>query len=75
MAIRSDIWMTTVSDSALVGRKGIFPAAETLRPTMPMRIATNMEITTHTEAMRRETFSFSSSSMAIKRSRMWGMPK
>ena len=35
----------------------------------------NMEMTTQMVAMRREVFSLSSSSMAMKRSRMWGMPK
>ena len=44
-------------------------------PTTPMNTATAMEMTTHTVAMRRLTFSLFSSSMAIKRSRMWGIPK
>ena len=72
---RLDSWMMTVSDSALVDRKGMLPALETLRPMMPMRMATNMAMTTQMEAMRREIFSFCPSSMAMNRSRMWGMPK
>ena len=44
-------------------------------PTTPINTATAMEMTTHTVAMRRLTFSLFSSSMAIKRSRMWGIPK
>ena len=35
----------------------------------------NMEMTTHTVAMRREIFNLSLSSMAMKRRRMWGIPK
>ena len=35
----------------------------------------NMEMTTQMVAMRREVFSLASSSMAMNRSRMWGMPK
>ena len=42
---------------------------------MPMRTATPMEMTTQTEAMRRESFSSFSSRMAMKRTRMWGIPK
>ena len=44
-------------------------------PTRPMMMATAMEITTQEVATRRESFSFFSSSMAMKRTRMWGMPK
>ena len=60
---------------ALPSRKGMRPAAETARPTMPMNTATPMEITTQTEAIRRDSFSSFSSRMAIKRTRIWGMPK
>ena len=42
---------------------------------MPMKTAMPMEITTQTEAMRREVASSFSSRIAMKRSRMWGMPK
>ena len=45
------------------------------RPTMPMTMEAVMAMTTHTLAMRRLSTSFFSSSMAMKRSRMWGMPK
>ena len=44
-------------------------------PTTPMKMATPMEMTTQEEATRRESFSFFSSSMAMNRTRMWGMPK
>ena len=67
--------MMMVSASALEPRKGILPVWVTPRPTMPMRMAMNMEMTTHTVAIRREVFSLASSSMAMNRSRMWGMPK
>ena len=40
-----------------------------------MSTAMNMEMTTQTVAMRREVLSLVSSSMAMNRSRMWGMPK
>ena len=42
---------------------------------MPMSMAMAMEMTTHTEAMRREIFSFLLSWMAMNRRRMWGIPK
>ena len=42
---------------------------------MPMAMAMNMEMATHTEAMRREVVSSFSSRMAMKRRRMWGIPK
>ena len=60
---------------ALPSREGMRPAAETAWPTMPMNTATAMEMTTQLAAMRRESFSSSSWRMAIKRTRMWGMPK
>ena len=34
-----------------------------------------MEMVTHTEATRRESVSLFSSSMAINRSRKWGIPR
>ena len=72
---RSDRRMMMVSASALEPRKGILPVWVTPRPTMPMRMAMNMEMTTHTVAIRREVLSLASSSMAMNRSRMWGMPE
>ena len=45
------------------------------RPTMPMTMDAVMAMTTQTVAMRRLRTSFFSSSMAMKRSRMWGIPK
>ena len=45
------------------------------RPTMPMTMDAVMAMTTQTVAMRRLSTSFFSSSMAMKRSRMWGIPK
>ena len=38
-------------------------------------MATHMEISTHTVAIRRESTSFFSSSIAMKRRRIWGIPK
>ena len=40
-----------------------------------IKIATAMEITTQTEAIRRESFSSFSSRIAMKRTRICGMPK
>ena len=51
------------------------PALVMPRPTMPMMMEAVMAMTTHTLAMRRLSTSFFSSSMAMKRSRMWGIPK
>ena len=45
------------------------------KPTIPTMMATVMEMTTHTVPTRREIFSFSSSLMAMKWLRIWGMPK
>ena len=56
-------------------RLGIAPAAVIPRPTIPMKIATLIEITTHTDAIRLESFSFLSSPIAMKRSRICGIPK
>ena len=51
------------------------PALVMPRPTTPMTMEAVIAMTTHTEAMRRLRTSFFSSSMAMKRSRMWGIPK
>ena len=54
------------------------PSAPTLvsaLPMMPIRIATPMAMTTQTVATRRDSLSLFSSSIAIKRSRMCGIPK
>ena len=51
------------------------PALVMARPTMPMNTATNSETMTQEVATRRDSLSFFSSSMAMKRSRMCGMPK
>ena len=56
-------------------RNSSAPALVMPRPTMPMTMEAVMAMTTHTEAMRRLRTSFFSSSMAMKRSRMWGIPK
>ena len=56
-------------------RNSSTPALVMPRPTMPMTMEAVMAMTTHTEAMRRLRTSFFSSSMAMKRSRMWGIPK
>ena len=44
-------------------------------PIIPIKMATNMEITTHTDAILLEVFNLFSSSIPIKRSRICGMPK
>lgn len=46
-----------------------------LMPSTPMKMAMNMDTKTQTEATRRLRGIFLGSSMAMKRSRMWGMPK
>lgn len=71
---RVAIWMTMVS-LAEPDRDAIVPEAVRALPTTPIITARNMAMTTHTEPTRRETTSFFSSSMAMNRSRMWGIPK
>ena len=56
-------------------RNSSAPALVMPRPTTPMTMEAVMAMTTHTLAMRRLSTSFFSSSMAMNRSRMWGMPK
>ena len=73
--IRSERRMMIVSASALPVRNGSFPAADTLYPITPMDTAMNMEITTHTVARRRDWFSSFSLRIAMKRSRICGIPK
>ena len=51
------------------------PALVMARPTTPMNTPTNSEMTTQEDAIRRESLSFFSSSIAMKRSRMCGIPK
>jgi len=63
-------WMITVSDWELVVNIGIEPATEAPYPMIPIRMATHMEISTHTVAIRRESTSFFSSSIAMKRRRI-----
>ena len=53
----------------------IAPVLTMPKPTMPITTATPSEMTTQTVAMRRLKLSLSSSPMAIKCSRMWGIPK
>ena len=65
----------TVSLCALVPSIGMPPATDTLYPMTPMSMATAMESRAHVEAMRRETLISLSSRMAMKRSRMCGIPK
>ena len=73
--IKCVICTMMVSLSPLLASRGTRPALVMALPTMPINTATAMEITTHTLAIRRLSLSLSSSSMAIKRSRIWGMPK
>ena len=54
---------------------GTILALLSVRPTTPISTAIPIAITTHTDATRRDSFSFFSSSIAIKRSRMCGIPK
>ena len=56
-------------------RNSSAPALVMPRPTTPMTMEAVMAMTTHTLAMRRLSTSFFSSSMAMKRSRMCGIPK
>ena len=51
------------------------PAAVMASPMIPISTATAREMTTHPVATLLDSFNFSSSSMAIKRSRICGMPK
>ena len=67
--------MITVSDSELEENMGMLPATDAPYPMIPMRMATNMEMTTQTDAMRRDVFSLSSWLMAMNRRRIWGIPK
>ena len=71
---RFEVCTITVSE-ADPSSTGMSPPLDMASPTIPIRTATAMEITTHTDATLRESFSLLSSSIAIKRSRMWGMPK
>ena len=56
-------------------RNPIAPTSDMARPTMPIKIATAIEITTHTEAILLDLPILSSFSVAINRRRMWGIPK
>ena len=69
LPIRSAILTMIVSD-VLPPRKSSAPEAETALPTTPITTATAMEITTHTVAILLDIFSFSLSSIAMKRSRI-----
>ena len=72
--MRLAIWTMRVSlDEPL--RNSSAPTLVMPRPTMPMTMDAVMAMTTQTVAMRRLSTSFFSSSMAMKRSRMWGIPK
>ena len=71
-AIWSETTMMMRSGSSRGSRA---PAWTMLMPSTPMKMATNMETNTQTEATRRLRVIFLGSSMAMKRSRMWGMPK
>ena len=53
----------------------ILPAETMAEPTTPMKMATAIEMNTQVVATRREICSLFSSSMAMKRSRIWGIPK
>ena len=68
------MWTIRVSlDEPL--RNSSAPTLVMPRPTMPMTMDAVMAMTTQTVAMRRLSTSSFSSSMAMKRSRMWGIPK
>ncbi len=72
VAIRSAIVMMIVSESSSAGME---PTAVMAFPTTPMKMATVMEITTHMLATLLDSSSFFASSIAIKRSSTWGIPK
>ena len=81
IANRKPCWLSTsamrtmmVSESEPV-RVGMTPALDMDRPTTPMKTATAREMTTQMDATRRDRLSLRSSSMAMKRSRTWGIPK
>ena len=56
-------------------RTSIAPAFVMLYPIIPMKIATVIEITTHTLAILLDIFSLFSSLIPIKRRRICGIPK
>ena len=66
---------TMVSDADAVSSGATVPFAVSALPIIPIRMATPMAMTTQIEAMRRETLTLFLSSIAIKRRRMWGIPK
>ena len=67
----------TIRFSASASEPGIAiaPALTMPKPTMPIMTAAPREMTTQMEAMRRLKFSLLSLPMAMKCSRMCGMPK
>ena len=67
--------MTTMIRCEFAMSRSSAPLFTAAQPMIPIRIATAIEIVTHTVAIRREVFSFFASSIAMKRSRMWGIPK
>ena len=71
---KAAIWTMTVSVSE-AWRRGSRPLALMAQPAIPMTSTSAMEMVTHTEATRRESVSLFSSSMAINRSRKWGIPR
>ena len=71
---RSAIRTIIVSD-AEPSRRSNSPAAVIPSPTTPISTATASEITTHVVATLLESVSFSSSSIAMKRRRICGIPK
>ena len=72
---RSEIRTMTVSDSEVPTSCGIHPAPVMPSPMTPMAIAIPIAMMTQMVATRRDRRSLLSSSMAMKRSRMCGMPK
>ena len=69
------IFTITVSASPDVVNVGIMPTFETLSETIPIKVATNNEITTQIVATLRDIVNFFASLIAIKRRRICGIPK
>ena len=72
LEIRSATTRIMVSGSSSTG---ITPAFDMAFPTTPINTAITMEMTTQMVATLLESFSFFASSIAIKRSSTWGIPK
>ena len=81
IAARTPCWLIRLAMRTMIVsldeplRNSSAPTLVMPRPTMPMMMEAVIAMTTQTDAMRRLRTSFFSSSMAMKRSRMCGIPK